>query len=330
MTPNDEHELLINAQNTAENVIGLIVTSAGFGILLLGTVIAIKFLPLRPWKDARTVQMICCILILVCFIWVFIYNGAFTLYMVRQGFITSTKKPFFDDYSMLLVLNDMIGWPTKITVRIPVAAFDSIEISNLQFTMYQIVIGDFCVVWRAWVLLQDNKIWRWVLIILMVTNILVSIADCIWDVIEAQLVLKAFPTLDWLSNGISIVINFVATGLIAWKARAHYEMMKESSIQRKSHVMKILLLFIESGGVFCAVQVLSLILSLIISYDAVDTLSLPYSEAYYAISSLSFVLYAWYPPGIIMLIHAKKSPVSLVKTSCHSSTLNMYTSATAN
>ena len=47
-----------------------------------------------------------------------------------------------------------------------------------------------------------------------------NVADCIWDNIQEYMKNLGFSlsVLDWLSGLISLAINMLATGLIAWKA----------------------------------------------------------------------------------------------------------------
>ncbi|KIK64711.1 hypothetical protein GYMLUDRAFT_240668 [Collybiopsis luxurians FD-317 M1] len=53
----------------------------------------------------------------------------------------------------------------------------------------------------------------------MIVNVGVQVADCILDRIEINVEESNLNTiLDWLLPVISLLLNMVATGLIAWKA----------------------------------------------------------------------------------------------------------------
>ncbi|KIK50537.1 hypothetical protein GYMLUDRAFT_252892 [Collybiopsis luxurians FD-317 M1] len=81
------------------------------------------------------------------------------------------------------------------------------------------MLGDFVVVWRAWVLFQCISLVKAVLATLMIGNIGINIVDCIFDNLGIKLSEAGYAQiLDWLSVLVSMVVNMFATSLIAWKA----------------------------------------------------------------------------------------------------------------
>ncbi|KIK57930.1 hypothetical protein GYMLUDRAFT_246586 [Collybiopsis luxurians FD-317 M1] len=83
----------------------------------------------------------------------------------------------------------------------------------------QVLLSDFIVVWRAWTLFQHAKLLKIVLAFLMIVNIGVNFADCIWsDIIIAAGESGKTAVLDGLSGLLSLVVNLFATVLITWKA----------------------------------------------------------------------------------------------------------------
>ncbi|KIK52228.1 hypothetical protein GYMLUDRAFT_970649 [Collybiopsis luxurians FD-317 M1] len=79
--------------------------------------------------------------------------------------------------------------------------------------------SDFIVVWRAWVLFQQERLWKIALVLSMIVNIGIQLADCILDDININVFTSnSSMILDWLSLVVSLVVNMLATGLISWKA----------------------------------------------------------------------------------------------------------------
>ncbi|KIK58758.1 hypothetical protein GYMLUDRAFT_262333 [Collybiopsis luxurians FD-317 M1] len=136
-------------------------------------------------------------------------------------------------------------------------------INNLiNFTQnIALAIGDMAVIWRAWVLLPNSRLWKILLTILMIANMGLLITGCVEDDIDTQEVLQGgSASFDWISLIVSCVINMLVTLFILWKWWVYQKAMKALSFRGNSSVHKILLLLIESGGIFCAVQLLSVII----------------------------------------------------------------------
>ncbi|KAF9061474.1 hypothetical protein BDP27DRAFT_1369631 [Rhodocollybia butyracea] len=66
-------------------------------------------------------------------------------------------------------------------------------------TAAKILVGDFEVCWRAWVLLPHDRFWQFVLAILMMSNIGLNIADPIFDIFDTN------DVVDLLSTAISLL-----------------------------------------------------------------------------------------------------------------------------
>ncbi|KAF9072060.1 hypothetical protein BDP27DRAFT_1401044 [Rhodocollybia butyracea] len=123
-----------------------------------------------------------------------------------------------------------------------------------------ILITDTVIVWRAWAMWMDNAKVRWTLLLLMLANIGVSLAD---SALDSQTVLNNLAvTLDWVSIVLSFSVNMIATCLISFRAWLHHRSIKSISIARKwTKGERILLLLVESGGIYALLQLLSIIAS---------------------------------------------------------------------
>ncbi|KAJ3816870.1 hypothetical protein F5880DRAFT_1735014 [Lentinula raphanica] len=127
--------------------------------------------------------------------------------------------------------------------------------SGTRYPDSRILLSDGIVVWRAWILLQHDNIRRLALGCLMVANTAVNIADCIWENVNLEVEIATnTSTLDWVSNMLSLLVNFCATSLIALKARSQHRMMHDASLHKKTHAQHILLLLVESGAIYCVIQ----------------------------------------------------------------------------
>ncbi|KAE9404919.1 hypothetical protein BT96DRAFT_916580 [Gymnopus androsaceus JB14] len=176
--------------------------------------------------------------------------------------------------------------------------------------MCSLLWSDLIVSWRAWVLFTNNKLMRFILAVLMGVNIGINVADSIEDsIVQAALGNAAGPILlDWVAPGISLAVNIFATLSIGWKACSHYRFMKEASIHRRSHAIKVLLLLIESGTIFCIIQSLYIAL---VTFSGDSGLQL--QELYHAVNIIFFgIAVPWYPVAVIILVLSNNSPVAEV------------------
>ncbi|KIK60855.1 hypothetical protein GYMLUDRAFT_244013 [Collybiopsis luxurians FD-317 M1] len=170
------------------------------------------------------------------------------------------------------------------------------------------LLSDFIVVWRAWVLFQQERFWKMGLLLLMIVNIGINIADCILNTIEINMVQSgSIPILDWLSLIVSLIVNMFATGLIAWKAWNHYHIMRAAAVHRRTRVQKILLLLIESGAIYCAIQALYLVFYLVNAHATHNGLYLTLN----IVGSIFNLASAWYPIAVVILVNMDNGSHSL-------------------
>ncbi|KAJ3770908.1 hypothetical protein FB446DRAFT_129463 [Lentinula raphanica] len=296
MSP-DEQELLASfAQVAFFNTVNSIVTITGYGAFVLGSVVAILSLlrrySLRHSPTSRGL-LICLIVIFICFTWDVFYSGGFNLDDI--------------DYTFVRIL--------------PGGLVAQAESADNHTTTWQympswaatinLLLSDCIVAWRAWILFQQEKFWRLALVALMVANIGVNIADCIWGDIELQVEVVGSTTLDWLSSTLSLAVNLCATFLIALKAWNHHRFLTDAFLHKKTRAQRVLLLLVESGAVYCAIQSVYEIFILLDIYTVVDT---GFSQAMNVITAMSIVVAACYPIAVIILIHKDISPIVELET----------------
>ncbi|KAF9056755.1 hypothetical protein BDP27DRAFT_1433600 [Rhodocollybia butyracea] len=148
-----------------------------------------------------------------------------------------------------------------------VISFEIYEFLNTAM----VLVGDFVICWRTWVLLSHDSFCRFALAVLMIGSIGANTADTIFDILNIGAKLNgSFIVLDWLGIAMSLLVNMSATALTGWKAWAHYCTMREASIWRQSRVKKILLLFVESGAFFLVIQCFALVGEIISSSAKVN------------------------------------------------------------
>ncbi|KIK51112.1 hypothetical protein GYMLUDRAFT_50739 [Collybiopsis luxurians FD-317 M1] len=192
MTPEDQAALVALGQGTLVNVIDVVIITVGYGALMLMTYIAIRDLSLKPYKPSKKVFLICWAMLIV-FLVVTIYITSFTFDVIgvpaqKLSTSSSTNQETFWSY---------MG---PIVQAVP------------------ILIGDFVVVWRAWVLLPEGRHWKILVTAIMIGNIAVNIAYCVSDDIFTLGQIEGFGTSwDWISLLVSLTVNVFMTLFIMWR-----------------------------------------------------------------------------------------------------------------
>ncbi|KAJ3770907.1 hypothetical protein FB446DRAFT_846680 [Lentinula raphanica] len=310
MSP-DEQELLVSSAEVAFfGIVSLIVTITGYGAFVLGTTIAILSL-LRRYSLRHTLAsrglLACLIVIFVCSTWNACYVGAFSLTIFRFAFVRTLPEGLVAQVQS--ASNHNATWRYVAASWIPTIIASG---------------GDCIVVWRAWTLFQQEKFLRFTLMTLMIANIGINVTDCILSDIKLQVeIAQRLTTLDWLSSSLSLAVNLYATILIALKAwyaypcpnrwvytsnscRHHYRFMKNALMHEKTRAQHILLLLVESGAMYCAIQTVYEVLLLLETYTAVGT---SFTLTIESIISVYFVLAASYPVAVMILVYKDISPI---------------------
>ncbi|KAF9065394.1 hypothetical protein BDP27DRAFT_1404819 [Rhodocollybia butyracea] len=273
----------------------------------------------RTRSDSRKPKtfLICLIAMFFFFTWntinilaSYMNNIWFSSYVKLSGMLDEVTQDFNEDLEaianlfiqMELPYDYMQSWPPTIIL----------------------MISDFIVTWRAWILVPHSKSWRWLLFLLMLANIAINLLACIFHVyiIIFKYNLGLFwltnNALDWISVVLSLAVNFSATISVIWKAWNHRRLLAGSSIQQRTYTQKILLLLIESGAIFCMIQ--GLYMGFVFSVKTsvtgqVDFKQLVSMDNIQAVTSLILtVAAAWYPAAVSIIIHLESTSDSLVET----------------
>ncbi|KAE9388298.1 hypothetical protein BT96DRAFT_981099 [Gymnopus androsaceus JB14] len=142
---------------------------------------------------------------------------------------------------------------------------------------FMVLIADMAIVWRAWALWSENRLIKWTLLIILLTDIGVNIADVIADIridISTNGKCNRTVTLDWLGALLNLIVNIVATLLIAHRAWTHHQSTRGISRNKKTQVEAILQLMVDSGAIFGVVQVIFII------FNALDIQAASLSPVY--------------------------------------------------
>ncbi|KAF9063520.1 hypothetical protein BDP27DRAFT_1426773 [Rhodocollybia butyracea] len=309
-------------------VLQLIVIMVVYGMFVLGTCIAIW--PMILSLEKRKIWLLLAlILVFISFTW----NIANTALIGRLSGINLECT-----ITLCSSVDDVGFWLGPLQ-----GMFEGIPVTIL------LLVSDIIVVWRAWILLSPNRFWRSILALLTVINIILNILDCAADALfyllmesaqseasfntsslsgVSKLILNYSGILDLVSISTSLLVNAVATILIGWKAWIHYKSMTEAAIYKRSYALKVLLLFVESGAIFCAIQLVCIVLFPTIQgkswkgFDRSIDLKFPLSgpdvnaqpEKNYPSVVLIFAT-AFYPITVAILIHTRApSPEMSVET----------------
>ncbi|KAF9048180.1 hypothetical protein BDP27DRAFT_1434247 [Rhodocollybia butyracea] len=207
------------------------------------------------------------------------------IYFKTQGNARNAKKAMicvlFGDFVLMLILvvssvapmSEVVKY--SFVVTLPGGILEQIAAANSQSQIiaYNNIFGwssnaiqcvaDAVIVWRAWAVWMDNTKVKWTLLLLMLANIAVSLADSIaddsWDA-NSQQEAAGGVGLDWVTAVLSASVNMIATCSIAFRAWLHHKSMNSMSIRRKkTQGERILLLLLESGAIYMIVQLLVII-----------------------------------------------------------------------
>ncbi|KAF9065040.1 hypothetical protein BDP27DRAFT_1332614 [Rhodocollybia butyracea] len=133
-------------------------------------------------------------------------------------------------------------------------------------------IADTVILWRAWAVWMNNKKVKWTLLILMLADMGVSLADCIADFRIPSTQVNGAITLDWVYFLLSLFVNMIATCLIALRTWRHRKSMESFSIgRRRTKAEGVLLLLVESGAFFALLQLSAIIINGLDSVKAPPT-----------------------------------------------------------
>jgi len=269
----------------------LIAAGIGYGASFLGILIAMWLLNVKSWKRPSAVLLLCCMVLFVFSMWNIVYSGIFSLVQVHVGLVGGASQP-----------------PPIVAIISHVQSFVGI---------FAIFISDAMVCWRAWVLLYNDRFWKFTLALFMLGNIVINIVDAIFDIVLFDIEVDGTTVvLDWLAFAATLAVNLLATSLIGWKVWSHHQTLRAASKATNTPVQKILLLLVESGVFYLAVQMLPLVAEL----GGTFSISTPSFGIFRIVSTCLFsTVSSLYPVAVIILVKIDKSPVDETFHSQHQS-----------
>jgi len=192
-----------------------------------------------------------------------------------------------------------------------VMAANSQQAATVSFVLQDIaavlmvLICDATIVWRAWVVCGESRITKFVLMIMMLTDIGVGIADLSADIKQALNLAVEDVVLDWIASVMNLAVNVTATLPIVYRAWTHHRSIRAiSRSSRKTQVEAILLLFIESGALFAAIQVLYTVTGVLSVNSAPFT---PVNKLTFFVAVLYNIGAVLYPVAMVILVNTKNT-----------------------
>ncbi|KAE9403391.1 hypothetical protein BT96DRAFT_1080538 [Gymnopus androsaceus JB14] len=182
--------------------------------------------------------------------------------------------------------------------------------SILQYWSENLIflIADTTIIWRAWAIWSENRIVKATLLTLFLFDIGVNVSGVIVNTLKSiNQTGSRFnaETLVWLGIVVNLVINILATSLIAYRAWVHHKSVRiATSNARKTQVVTILLLCIESGTIFGIIQVLNLVFQ---GLDVPSVLHSPIHDTSRLIEVLYTFSAAINPIACLLLVHTAKT-----------------------
>ncbi|KAH9953590.1 hypothetical protein BGW80DRAFT_1468429 [Lactifluus volemus] len=179
--------------------------------------------------------------------------------------------------------------------------------STIDCIMY--ILSDIICAWRAVVLWNKDKRVIAILMLLILGNIAAAGYDLVVNLTPFfnPSIHKDNPRRTMLIMlGNTLGTNLLCTGLIGWKAWEHRVTIKQhlGECNVSTRVEKILAILIESGLVYCCLEIVYLIAGLGVFPE-------PFSSA---TQFALLVLLGAYPTSITILVSAQKSPIDYYST----------------
>jgi len=211
----------------------------------------------------------------------------------------------FDKYDLVKSLPDGLV-AQEMSAQSQSAATVSMKLQIIAENM-MFVIADTIIVWRAWVIWAESRKIQIFMVIVLLVDLGVNIADGIVDArVDSDLsFIGRSTTLDWIVVVINLTVNTTATLLIVYRAWKHHQSKEALSLTQtpKTQVEAILMLLIESGALFAAIQVLYIVFSVL---DESAILGSPVNILYGFIAGLYEISSAFNPVAIVILVQTKK------------------------
>ncbi|KAE9390348.1 hypothetical protein BT96DRAFT_980322 [Gymnopus androsaceus JB14] len=271
MTPEEAQKITLVGAEFLENISALIFLCALNGVYILAFIISI-YIFLRKEINGRA-------------------RKAFIAFlMVGLGLVTL--------YSSANIVTDLLLVNSELVVSLPggiVAQEIAADSKSLMPSILQtwagvliLLMADTAMIWRAWEIQGGHGFVKWVLLLILLLDIGINIADAIVDTSLCFNPATTTVTLDWLSILLNLMVNVVATLLIAYRAWKHHQLIQPILYSNKTPLEAILLLFVESGAILGVIQISNAIIQALdtraAGFSPIDNITLLFS-GFYTISA---------------------------------------------
>ncbi|KAJ7198653.1 hypothetical protein B0H12DRAFT_105080 [Mycena haematopus] len=158
----------------------------------------------------------------------------------------------------------IIQFPTLAAEYVnPIKTLRRLDISQTWLRRITYFLSDVIVVWRAWVIWQDNRIVHAALAVCLVATGATSLTLAVFNTkSEFQGAHYTRDTQNFLGTFCLLVTNFLVTILITWKLW-YYRRNVKKYINRPGNgntkIENILILLMETGGLYCVFWILLMI-----------------------------------------------------------------------
>ncbi|KAE9410065.1 hypothetical protein BT96DRAFT_1012321 [Gymnopus androsaceus JB14] len=290
MTPEESALLSDFGTQIFYQISALICTCTFYGVYLLAAFIAFYLFFRRGTAGRpRKILLACLVFVLLTNTWVFVVKCSANLVEIKVALMQNRSDgdlaaQIDDAVVAILSFQYMLGWPVTLNL----------------------IVSDCIVTWRAWSIWADNRLVKGCLIILAVANFVINIIDCIFD----DIALKSFwATSSWDTAAafISASLNLVATLFIAYKAWEHHRLVKIWIDHRRTNVENILIFFVESGSIYCLLQMVYSILILLTANSPPEIT--PIIIARSIVIEFFTAASALYPLSVIIIVNLEWSPL---------------------
>ncbi|KAE9392171.1 hypothetical protein BT96DRAFT_924863 [Gymnopus androsaceus JB14] len=246
MTPEESEQITAAGASLFQNISALIFQMGLLGVYILAFIISMSIILQKEnngWAHKGLIALLLAgfamLTLTTC------ASFASNLILVQSGFVVSLSGG--------LIAEEMAA---NLKSNVP-------DILSTWSSTTNALLADIAIVWRAWALFGENRLIRWTIMILLLLDIGVNIAD---DIAATRftfdsVVINNNITLDWVSTVLNLTVNIVGTSLIGYRAWTHHKSIHAISRNSKTQVEKILQLIVESGAIFGVIQATNIIFS---------------------------------------------------------------------
>ncbi|KAF5371962.1 hypothetical protein D9615_008062 [Tricholomella constricta] len=179
--------------------------------------------------------------------------------------------------------------------------------SSIQAVAFMLIpiLNDSVVIWRAWVLYLDRQ---WIMLVpcaFLFGTIGATVTYLVFDFkfFQSSMLDPVSSDVFKASLTLSLGTNVTATSLIFYRLWGHHRFLRRMGIKQNSTspVQKILIVLVESGLAYCALQITIIVLEFI----STPTFSFLFASG--ALLNVLMLMTAMYPSIVILLVSVQRA-----------------------